>query len=225
MTTVLALDSAAASCSAAVTMDGSVRACASAPMAHGQAEALVPMLQAVMKDAGCAFTDIDVIAATVGPGSFTGIRVGLATARGLALAAGVPCLGVTTTEALAEGARVAGAAGRVLAVLDTRRADVYAQAFDGSDAMAPPGAVPYTALVDLAGDGPVSLVGDAADKARDLLGAQATVLAGVNQPDAEHVAALAARRFVLGVPADLPQPLYLKPPQATVPKDGGRLRP
>lgn len=224
MTAILALDSAAASCSAAVWVDGAVRAHDFAAMAHGQAEALVPMVQRVMAEAGVAFAALDLIAVTRGPGSFTGLRVGLATARGLALAAGVPCLGLTTTEVLAEGARAAGAAGRILCVLDTRRADVYAQVFDGETPLADAQAIDYSALGALAGDGLVSVVGDAAPRAQAVL-RNATVLAAVNQPDARHVCALAARRFTPGAAFGLPQPLYLKPPQVTMPKDGGRLRP
>lgn len=224
MTVILAIDSAASSCSAAVWADGAVRAHAFAAMAHGHAEALVPMVQRVMAEAGIAFAALDVIAVTRGPGSFTGLRVGLATARGLALAAGVPCLGLTTTEVLAEGARAAGAEGRILAVLDTRRADVYAQAFDGETPLSDAQAVEYSALAALAGDGPLCVVGDVAERAAEPL-AHATALAGVSEPDARHVAALAARRFTSGMTVDLPQPLYLKPPQVTMPKDGGRLRP
>jgi tRNA threonylcarbamoyladenosine biosynthesis protein TsaB len=224
VTTLLALDSAAASCSAAVLANGRLLAHAHVEMAHGQAEALVPMIQAVMAEAKTTFADLDLIAATRGPGSFTGLRVGLATARGLALAADVPCLGLTTTEVLAEAARAEGARGRILAVLDTRRADVYAQAFDGAEALSEPAAVAYDDLPAFAGPGPVTVVGDAQARAVDAL-ADAAPLPAVAQPDARHVATAAARRFTPGERPPLPQPLYLKPPQATLPKDGGRLRP
>ena len=224
MTLLLALDSSVASCSAAVLADGDVRARACVAMAHGQAEALVPMVQSVMSDAATTFAELDLIAASRGPGSFTGLRVSLATARGLALAAGVPCLGVTTTEALAEGARAAGVEGRVLAVLDTRRADVYAQLFDGMTPRGEPTAVAYDDLSAFVGAGPLTVVGDAADRAAERLEA-ATVLGTIAQPDAVYVGTVAARRFQPGVVVASPQPLYLRPPQATMPKDGGRLRP
>lgn len=224
MTTLLALDCAAASCSVAVYAEGAVRAKAFEPMATGQAEVLVPMVQSVMADAGLTYADLDVIAATQGPGSFTGLRVGLATARGLALAAGIGCLGLTTTEVLAEAAIANGIEGRILAVLDTRRADVYAQLFDDQTALSAPDAIPYDALAALVGTGPVTVVGDVAAQAAEGLNEAAVFNAAV-LPDAIHVAARAARLYVPGMDLALPQPLYLKPPQATIPKHGGRLRP
>ena len=92
---VLAIDTALAACSAAVldTDYGGIIASESLPMARGHAEALMPLLARVMQDAGMAFRDIDRIAVTTGPGSFTGLRVGIAAARGIALAAGKPAVG------------------------------------------------------------------------------------------------------------------------------------
>lgn len=130
---ILAFDTAAAACSAALWRDGTVRARRLEPMARGQAEALLPMVRAVLDEAGAAFADLDLLAVTVGPGAFTGLRIGLAAARGLALATGLPCLGVTTLEAVAQAVPAAARTGdAILAVLDTRRDDVYAQTF-GND--------------------------------------------------------------------------------------------
>ncbi|MCH7931874.1 MAG: tRNA (adenosine(37)-N6)-threonylcarbamoyltransferase complex dimerization subunit type 1 TsaB, partial [Proteobacteria bacterium] len=92
---VLALDTATAACSVALWSDGTVLAQRFATMARGHAEALMPMVEAVMAEAGLAFADLDLVATTVGPGTFTGLRVGLAAARGLALAGGLPIVGVT----------------------------------------------------------------------------------------------------------------------------------
>ena len=100
---VLAMDTALGACSAAVldTVYGGIIAAVSQPMARGQAEALMPLVQRVMNDASLAFADIDRIAVTTGPGSFTGLRVGIAAARGIALAAGRPIVGLTTLAAYA----------------------------------------------------------------------------------------------------------------------------
>src|SRR3954469_5612836 len=100
---ILALDTAGAACSVAVLRGVVVAASRSEPMARGHSEALMPMIRAAMRDAALEFDALDLIAATVGPGAFTGIRIGLAAARGLALAAGKPAVGVTSFEAVAEG--------------------------------------------------------------------------------------------------------------------------
>ena len=111
---LLALDTATSACSAALWQDGTVLARHLQPMARGQSEALLPMVAAVMAEAGLAFADLDLLAVTVGPGTFTGIRIGLAAARGLALATGLPLAGIATTEAVAGGHSVARASGSAL---------------------------------------------------------------------------------------------------------------
>ena len=95
---VLAIDTALAACSAAVldTEYGGIVANESLPMTRGHAEALMPLLKRVMDAAGLTFSDIDRVAVTTGPGSFTGLRVGIAAARGIALAADKPAVGVST---------------------------------------------------------------------------------------------------------------------------------
>src|SRR6478609_4003883 len=100
---VLAIDTALAACSAAVldTEHGGIVASESLPMLRGHAEALLPLLQRVMHQARLSFPDIDRIAVTTGPGSFTGLRVGIAAASGIALGADKPAVGVTTLSAYA----------------------------------------------------------------------------------------------------------------------------
>ncbi len=100
---------------------------------RGQAEFLVPMIQSVMQKAGVGFPDLDRIAVTIGPGSFTGVRIGLATARALSLASGKPLVGVSTLDLLLEQS---GVAGDVLVLVDTKRDDFYGQVF-GSAAQEP----------------------------------------------------------------------------------------
>ena len=101
---VLAIDTALAACSAAVLdteHNGGIVASESLPMVRGHAEALLPLLRRVMQAAGLTFPAIDRIAVTTGPGSFTGLRVGIAAARGIALAADKPAVGVSTLSAYA----------------------------------------------------------------------------------------------------------------------------
>ncbi|MFA7430306.1 MAG: tRNA (adenosine(37)-N6)-threonylcarbamoyltransferase complex dimerization subunit type 1 TsaB [Rhodospirillaceae bacterium] len=218
---VLAFDTAAGGCAACLWEDGVVLARAGGAMVHGQAEALVPLLQDLLAGAGVGWDDLDRIVVTVGPGSFTGLRIGLATARGLAVATGLPVVGVTTLEAYAHGIRQAE--GTILAAVDTRRDDVYVQAFAApsmtplSEPQAlPPEAVPAW-LASLGSADPVVVVGDgpALDAAwqRPLEAAP---------PDVAVVAALGA---AAPMPEGVPSPLYIRPPDAALPVNGGRLRP
>ena len=104
---LLAIDTALDACSVAVVSGPRIVA-ETDVIGRGHAERLVAMIEAVMAKADCGFSDLDRIAVTVGPGSFTGIRVGLATARGLALAAGKPLVGVLTLDAMVQGTQGSG---------------------------------------------------------------------------------------------------------------------
>ena len=119
---VLALDTTLAACSVAVVEDGRVLAARSEPMLRGHQERLAPLVAEAMAEAGVGFAALDRVGVTVGPGSFTGLRVGLAFAKGLSVALSIPCVGVGTLEALAASdARVGGKEGFIAAVIDARR--------------------------------------------------------------------------------------------------------
>ncbi len=118
---ILGLDAAGAACSAALIEEGRVLARECAAMEHGHAEALVPMLLRVM--AGRPFADLDGIGVTRGPGGFTGIRVALATARGLGLAAARPVLGVTSFAAVARSLSPPPGL-RLLVLIESKRRDL-----------------------------------------------------------------------------------------------------
>src|SRR3954465_8191437 len=126
---ILAIDTALDACAAAVldTSAGGVIAFESQAMKRGHAEALMPLIARVMKASGVAFAALDRIAATTGPGSFTGLRVGLSAARGIALAAGKPVVGVTPLTAYA--APVVSESGEqpIVSAIDARRDHVYLQ--------------------------------------------------------------------------------------------------
>ncbi|SVB53720.1 uncharacterized protein METZ01_LOCUS206574, partial [marine metagenome] len=98
---LLALDAATTSCSVACWSGGAVIAQREETAGRRQAEILMPMVQSAMREAGFDYNMLDLIAVTIGPGSFTGVRIGLAAARGIALASGLPLTGVTTLQALA----------------------------------------------------------------------------------------------------------------------------
>lgn len=221
---VLALDCAMSACSVAL-WDGQAIVVRSQPMERGHAEALMPMVEQVMAACGRDYHALDLVAATVGPGAFTGIRIGLAAARGIALAAGKPCAGVTTFEALAAAARTARTEA-VLAAVESRRADLFVQAFDPSGraigeaaALRPEGLPEFVRERGLASG--FVLAGDGAARARSALaeaGVAASALADVRAPDPARIAAIAAGR--LGQTAALqPRPLYLRAPDVTFAKE------
>ncbi len=220
---ILAIDSATAACSAAVWADGTVLAEEAVEMARGHAEALLPMIDRVRRAAGIAFADLDRLAVTVGPGHFTGLRIGLAAARGLALATGLPLVGVTTLEAVAAavptGERRSGL--DVLAALDSKRAEAYVQMFDArlKPAGAPASLLPAEAAAQFApGRTALLVVGDAAEPLATEIrgrGVAVRVLADIRHPRAASVAALAA---TAPLPDGFPAPLYLHPVEITTPK-------
>jgi tRNA threonylcarbamoyladenosine biosynthesis protein TsaB len=187
---------------------------------QGQAESLLPMIEAAMHHAGLAYRDLDLIAVTVGPGTFTGLRIGLAAARGLSLASGIPCAGATTLEALAEGVPPSPRVGRsVLAVIDARRGEFYAQCFDADlTPLGPPRLQDRSSIVASLPAGPVALVGSgAALLAPILVGREAVLDVGPENPTAAAVAMAALRRGRPAAGAPAPSPLYLRQPDAKLP--------
>jgi len=208
---LLAVDTCLDACSAALIEDGRVLAAVSEPMHRGHQERLAVMVRTLMTEAEVRFDRLDRLAATVGPGSFTGLRVGLAFAKGLSSALSLPLVGVGTLPALAEGR-----SGFVAAVIDARRGQVYLQAFrDDRALMAPDALSVETAsarLADLAGPGPVTLIGSGAPLLAGLFSsARVETPAG---PDPAAVARLALQAGDRTPPA---RPLYLRTPDAKLP--------
>jgi tRNA threonylcarbamoyladenosine biosynthesis protein TsaB len=214
---ILAIDTALDACSVAVldTRTSRLIAQESQPMKRGHAEALMPMIARVMNEAELAFTALDRIAVTTGPGSFTGLRVGLSAARGIALAAGKPVLGVTTLTAFAAPVVSANAAQPVIAAIDARHDHVYVQAVagDGSPLMSPRVA-PIDEALDAAGFGAPYLVGNAAGILAERWPADAPPPFQVDMraaPDINWVAWLGAALDPETAPA---RPYYLRAPDA-----------
>lgn len=223
---ILALDCAGSSCSAAVFAAGAVDASRFEAMTRGQSERLVPMIGEVMSEAGLRYGDLDAIAVTRGPGGFTGVRIGLATARGLGLATGRPLIGVTNFEAVAAAVPVVAAAGRALLVaLETKRDDLYVQHFTEDAGIWRPAAPARSlTLADLAryvGAGPVLVAGDAAPRvARELPARDGWDVRLSNE--ARHAEAAVVARLVAGRPLPaapgVPTPVYLRAPDVSRPK-------
>ncbi len=212
---VLAFDCSMQACSAAVVADDRLLARRSLGMARGQAEALMPMVLAVLAEAGLGWPDIGLVAVTVGPGTFTGLRIGLAAARGMALAGNLPVAGVTTADAIAHSVPESERRGRTLVVaIDGKRADLFAQPF-GPDLtpLGPPAALMPEAAARLAA-GPLVVAGDAASRIAAIR-PDAVMSSVQGPPDPEVIARLAAHHHAAGRGLP-PAPLYLRPPDVTL---------
>lgn len=222
---VLAIDSATASCSAAVLVDGRVAGHWRHDAARGHAEVLLPGILEAAASAGVTIDAFDLIGVTVGPGSFTGLRVGIAAARGLALATGAPVVGVSTFEAIA-AAVSAEAAGRNLCVLvDSRRGDLFAQFFSAGELSAPrdPELATPAQLAALLPAGPLLIAGDGiavAEQAEPGLFAGREALKRPGGSDAAAAARVALARRAGSLPPLAPRPLYLRQPEAKLPVAG-----
>lgn len=223
---VLAFDTAQGALSAAVH-DGEGELASSFELrTRGHAEALMPLLETVLAEAALGFADLDALAVTVGPGTFTGLRVGLAAARGLALALELPLVGVTTLEAIAAPVS-AEAEETIVASFDAKRNEIYLQPFTSAQApLAEPSLVslgeaaahlPPGRLV-LVGTGTALLAAALERRKADLRLAEARP-----QPDAAAIARLVLARLALKGPEAFrvaPLPLYIRAPDAKLP--GGR---
>nr|WP_184437465.1 tRNA (adenosine(37)-N6)-threonylcarbamoyltransferase complex dimerization subunit type 1 TsaB [Roseospira goensis] len=220
----MALESSGRACGVCVWRAGAVLARADHTRDHGHAELLAPLVRDTMATAGVSFDALSAIAVTVGPGSFTGLRVGLALARGLGLAAGCPVRGATTTAVLAAMARAAApVATPVAVVLDARRADVYLHVFDAAGAPldAPVSLAPADALAALPTE-PLWLTGDGVALLPRPLPPTATVAPDADRaPDPAVLAALVAHDPTAALP---PRPLYVRPPDAALPPPNARAR-
>jgi tRNA threonylcarbamoyladenosine biosynthesis protein TsaB len=214
---VFAIDTALEACSAAVldSERDAIIARESLPMVRGHAESLMPLIARVIGAAKLDFKQIDRFAVTTGPGSFTGLRVGIAAARGLALAAGKPAVGISTLAALAAPLIAEDATIPVVAAIDARHGHVYLQVFAaGGRTLVPPRVAPLAEAVSLARGGAPRLIGSGAA----MLAAQwldldraPTSVDPAAAPDIDWVARLGATAVENASPA---KPFYLRPPDA-----------
>jgi tRNA threonylcarbamoyladenosine biosynthesis protein TsaB len=210
---LLAVDTALGACSVALLDGEKILAHGFEEMARGHAEALAPMVEAAMRDAGVAFAELDRLAVTTGPGTFTGQRVGLAFMRGLKVALHKPLIGVTTLETMAAATQSAKAA----AIHDAKRDEAYLLLWEGGETIFAPAVMPFAEAVDrIRAFGPCALAGTGAAAAQVALG-EAFPLTEIRQPDALWVARLAQHRLASDTP---PAPLYLRAPDAKLP--GGK---
>jgi tRNA threonylcarbamoyl adenosine modification protein YeaZ len=210
---VLAFDTAGPNCAVALAL-GEARSFevithAEERVGRGHADRLMPMIEAVIRDAGLAFADLQRIAVTTGPGSFTGVRVGIAAARALALALDIPAIGIGSLSALVHPLMRDHDAGTAVALLDARRGEVYAFAEDiGSRRVAIPSsaASPEDVAARLAAATlPILLTGAGAPILAPILPAARVV----DSPDAPDIADVAALGLA-ALPDVPPVPVYAR---------------
>lgn len=222
---ILGLDAGGHACSAAVWQSGAVLAGESDAISHGQAAALMPLIERVMHRAGVAYADLARIAVAVGPGGFTGLRVAIATARGLGLAAKIPVIGISSFQAAAYIDAEDRGQRRLFVLIDSRREEPYFAELDARLSLIGPPQIlaPAKAAELVAAAAPALVLGDGAallDAATIGKFPGGKFPGGVTirptRVDACAVAALAAdpgRRFDLP-----PLPIYLRPPDVSKPK-------
>jgi tRNA threonylcarbamoyladenosine biosynthesis protein TsaB len=219
---ILAIDTALEACAAAVldTAANKLIARESQAMKRGHAEALMPLIARVMKEAGLPFAALDRIAVTTGPGSFTGLRVGLSAARGIALAAGKPAVGVTTLSAYAAPCVGQNGEHPVISAIDARHDHVYFQVVstDG-DALIDPRVVSIDEALEASRFGAPHLVGNAARMLAERWPTRALPPSSVDAQAAPDIAWVAWMGAAIDPDTAPPRPYYLRPPDAKPSQD------
>lgn len=221
---ILALETSAKAVSAAVTEDGRVLAAGYQDTGLTHSRTLMPIVEHILKNAEIAPADIGAVAVAVGPGSFTGIRIGVAAAKGLAFSLDKPAVGVSTLAAMARNVSFAG--GLVVCAMDARRSQIYNALFEASGGvltrLTPDRAIGLAELAEeLQSDPrPKTVVGDGARLCAGALLAQGVSCrlapAHLLMQNAMSVALEAEALAAAGnlVTAQALEPVYLRPPQA-----------
>lgn len=192
---ILALDTSQSACDVALLKGEDVVAHQTEAMAKGQTERLLPLCAELLEGAGIDPGHLSAVGVGIGPGNFTGIRISVSTARGLALALGIPAVGVSAFEALRYGTSLACATS-----VDARRDQVYVQIFN---AAGPDGASRLLGRADLAGLG-LPVIGEGGDAAK--------------YPGAVAIGHVTRERY--RSPQPRPAPLYIRPADAAPARDG-----
>jgi tRNA threonylcarbamoyl adenosine modification protein YeaZ len=214
---ILAIDTALPACSACVLDSDAPEPISSEtlPMARGHAEALLPLLERVVAHAEGGFASLDRVAVTVGPGSFTGIRVGLSAARAIGVARRIPVAGVSTLAALAAPLILDGDGAIVVAAIDALHGSVFVTGYgSGGRTILSPRHSPVRDAVRALGAGPLRITGSGAPMLAIeawSIGLKAEVVRDSIAPDIAYVARLGLAADPASAP---PRPLYLKAPDA-----------
>jgi tRNA threonylcarbamoyladenosine biosynthesis protein TsaB len=214
---ILAIDTSCGAASVAVVESGRIEPLAvlSRSMVRGHAEALAPMVEEAMRGVEGGFASLDRIAVATGPGSFTGIRVGVAMARAMGIALAIPVVGVSTLSAYAAPLLSEARAGIIAAAIDARHGSVYFQLFESTGRpLGPPRCDTARECVRAIGAGPARLVGDAAAILADEAHRAGLPYDLGVVSDGPDIVALARMGLALEPSVSPPRPTYVKPPDA-----------
>jgi len=225
---VLAFDTATTFCSIVVWHNQKILAEQRKAIDRGHAEVLVPLIEATLLEAKLNYQELDLLAVTTGPGAFTGLRIGLSTARSLALACDLPLIGITNFEALANAIPKTDRRGyKILIVLETKRSDFYICLYDENLAvLIEPQTIDGPDLELLVKNVRLLIAGDAIERALPFVAfpnvkiVESTVGSYVNPA---IVAKLAEGKISSGSQINKPLPFYLKPPDVKIPNKVGSI--
>lgn len=206
--TILAFDTSAAHCAAAVLQNGHIIADRVEPMKRGQAERLVPLLEELLAESELAWKDLTHLAVGIGPGNFTGIRISVAAARGLALGLNIPAIGVSSFEVMAAGSP--DAATRQVISIEAPRDTAYLQTFEDGVPMGDPVLTAFDGAIDTAD---VQIIGH---RASDL---GALFIDAVLEDVPARIARCAQTRVAKAETFGRPKPLYVRPADAAPSRD------
>ncbi len=218
MSIILQIETATTSCSVALAKDGMVLACQELNQRNAHAEVITIFIEKVLQTAGYTYAAIDAIAVSCGPGSYTGLRIGISTAKGLCFALDKPLIAVDTLQAMADGMRITLTDQNLLLcpMIDARRMEVYTALFDmaGNNTKTTAAEIidDHSFAAELA-SGPVLFFGDGAEKCREALGQNINArLDGSFANSAIHLSAGALQKFRAGNFEDVAyfEPFYLK---------------
>ncbi len=219
-TVILGFDTSAAHCAAALLQGATLLASSHQDMKRGQAEALMPSIEALLHQAGKTYQDIGAIAVGIGPGNFTGIRISVSAARGMGLALGVPMIGVSSFELMRDPDTLSDHANELVAA-PAPRGQVYVQGFThGRPTTAPQQIDPAQPPQSLLDSGFTRVTGSEAPVLAQAMGIETALLPPPAEQIGERLVRCAAWRRAQGIVDDhRPAPLYVRPADAAPPRD------